>query len=110
MKNVAFYALAALLEIFGCFAFWLWLRSGRSPLWIVPGAVSLVLFAAALTQIDADFAGRAFAAYGGIYIFAALLWLWIVERRVPGPADLLGGLLCLLGAALILWGPWRSGA
>ncbi len=110
MKSLGFYCLAALFEIFGCFTFWLWLRSERSPLWVVPGITSLVLFALALTQIDTQFAGRAFAAYGGIYIVASLLWLWVVEGQVPDLADVLGSVLCVIGAGIILFGPWRSGA
>ncbi len=110
MKSLGFYCLAALFEIFGCFTFWLWLRSERSPLWVVPGIGSLVLFALALTQIDAQFAGRTFAAYGGIYIVASLLWLWVVEGKVPDLADVLGSVLCVIGAGIILFGPWRSSA
>ena len=110
MKSFAFYSLAALFEISGCFTFWLWIRSGRSPLWLAPGVVSLVLFALALTQIEAQFAGRAFAAYGGIYIVASLLWLWAVEQQTPDWADAIGTILCLVGAGIILFGPWRSGA
>src|SRR3546814_4696118 len=65
------YAAAALAEIAGCFAFWAWLRLDRSPLWIAPGMVSLALFAWLLTLIDSDAAGRAYAAYGGVYISAS---------------------------------------
>jgi len=63
---------AAMVEIAGCFAFWAWLRLGKSVWWLVPGIASLVLFAFLLTKIDSDFAGRAYAAYGGIYIAASL--------------------------------------
>jgi len=84
------------------------LRLGRSPLWLAPGAVSLALFAWALTRVDADAAGRAFAAYGGIYILASLVWLKMVEGVAPDRWDLIGGAICLGGAALILWGPGRG--
>lgn len=96
---------AALAEIAGCFAFWAWLRLGKSIVWLVPGMVSLALFAFLLTLIDADHAGRAYAAYGGVYIAAALFWLWIVEGAVPDRWDLIGAAICLGGAAVILWGP-----
>ena len=99
------YACAALAEIAGCFSFWFWLKLGRSGWWIAPGMISLALFAALLTRVDADAAGRAYAAYGGIYIAASLLWLWTVERRVPDHWDLLGGAVCLVGTAIILLGP-----
>jgi small multidrug resistance family-3 protein len=67
--------------------------------------ISLALFAYLLTRIDAVFAGRAYAAYGGIYIATALLWLWIVEGARPDRWDLLGAAVCLLGATIILFGP-----
>jgi len=105
MNTMFWYAVAALAEISGCFAFWAWLRLGRSVWWTVPGMVSLIVFALLLTRTEAVFAGRAYAAYGGIYIAASLLWLWSVERIPPDRWDVLGSGLCLAGAAVILWGP-----
>ncbi len=105
MRAFAIYAAAALAEIGGCFAFWAWLRLGRSALWVVPGIAALVLFAYLLTRIDAVFAGRAFAAYGGVYIAASLGWLWLIERQRPDGWDLIGASVCLAGAAIILWAP-----
>ncbi|MCC2980230.1 YnfA family protein [Sphingomonas sp. IC4-52] len=96
---------AAVAEIAGCFSFWAWLRLDRSPWWIVPGTASLCLFAYLLTLVDADHAGRAYAAYGGIYIATALLWLWLAEGSRPDRWDLTGAGVCLIGAAMILWGP-----
>jgi small multidrug resistance family-3 protein len=96
---------AALCEIAGCFAFWAWLRLGRSPLWLLPGLVLLGLFAYLLTRLEAGFAGRAFAAYGGVYIAASLVWLWAVEGVRPDRWDLAGAALCVGGAAVILLGP-----
>lgn len=98
-------ALAAGAEIAGCFAFWAWLRLGKPVLWILPGMASLALFAWALTRIDAAFAGRAYAAYGGVYVAASLLWLWRVEGMRPDRWDAFGAGLCLLGAVVILAGP-----
>ena len=103
--TVAVYIGAAVAEIAGCFAFWAYFRLGRSIFWIAPGLVSLVVFAFLLTRVDSDFAGRAYAAYGGIYIAASILWLWLVESRTPDRWDLLGAAACLVGAALILWAP-----
>jgi len=105
MLNLAVYAAAALAEIAGCFAFWAWLRQGASPLWLLPGMASLALFAWLLTLIDTAAAGRAYAAYGGVYIAAALLWLWVFEKVRPDRWDLIGAAICLLGAAIILFGP-----
>ena len=107
--TVLIYILAALAEIAGCFAFWAWLRLDRSPWWVAPGMASLALFAWLLTRVEAEAAGRAYAAYGGVYIAASLLWLWLVEQRPTDRWDLLGGGLCLIGAAVILMGPRGAG-
>ena len=101
----ALFAVAALAEIAGCFAFWAWFRLGASAAWLVPGLAALALFAALLAQSEAAAAGRAYAAYGGVYIGAALLWLWGVEGVRPDRWDLIGAAVCLLGAGLILYGP-----
>jgi small multidrug resistance family-3 protein len=103
--SILLYALAAIAEIAGCFAVWAWLRLGKSVLWLAPGLVSLIVFAYLLTRIDLAFAGRAYAAYGGIYIVASLGWLWIMEGQRPDRWDILGGIICLVGAAIIVWGP-----
>ena len=95
----------ALAEIAGCYCLGAWLRLGRSALWLGPGVVSLVAFAWLLTLSPASQAGRAYAAYGGVYIAASLLWLWAVEGRRPDGWDLPGAAVCLVGAALILWAP-----
>ncbi|WP_232496186.1 YnfA family protein [Novosphingobium kaempferiae] len=102
------YVLAALAEIAGCFAFWAWLRMGKPVWWLVPGCTSLVLFAYLLTLVDTSQAGRAYAAYGGIYITSALVWLWLAEGVRPDRWDMLGAVLCLLGAAVILLAPHRA--
>ncbi|MDQ0839565.1 YnfA family protein [Sphingomonas faeni] len=99
------YLAAALAEIAGCFAFWAWLRLDRSPLWLAPGVVSLMLFAWLLTRVDSDAAGRAYAAYGGVYIYASLIWLWAVEGVRPDRWDAGGAALCLIGTCIILLGP-----
>lgn len=99
------YVLAALAEIGGCFAVWAWWRNGASVLWLVPGALSLGAFAWLLAQADAAFAGRAFAAYGGVYIVASIAWGWLVEAKSPDRWDLAGGAICLIGACLVLYSP-----
>lgn len=99
------YAGAALAEIAGCFAFWAWLRLGRSVWWGVPGVASLCLFAWLLTLVPTDAAGRAYAAYGGVYIAASLVWLWLVEGARPDRWDVIGASVCLIGAAIILLAP-----
>ncbi len=97
--------LAAFAEIAGCFAFWAWLRRGASVWWVAPGLVALVIFAWALTRVDAAHAGRAYAAYGGVYILASLAWLWAVEGVRPDRWDVIGVVVCLAGAGIILFGP-----
>lgn len=96
---------AALAEIAGCFAFWAWLRLDKSAWWLAPGVVSLMLFAYLLTLVDSPAAGRAYAAYGGIYIITSLGWLWMIEGVRPDRWDVGGLALCLAGAAMILAGP-----
>lgn len=105
MTSFVAYVGAAVAEIAGCFAFWAWLRLGKSALWAIPGVVALVAFALLLTRVESAFAGRAFAAYGGVYIAASLLWLWLAEGTRPDRWDLIGAVVCLSGAAIILFGP-----
>ena len=96
---------AALLEIAGCFAVWAWWRGGASALWLIPGGAALAGFAMLLALLPAEHAGRAFAAYGGVYIAASLAWLWAVEGFRPDRWDLLGAGLCLAGAVVIIAAP-----
>jgi small multidrug resistance family-3 protein len=105
MVTILAYVGAAVAEIAGCFAFWGWLRLGKPVWWLLPGFVSLALFAYLLTLAESDAAGRAFAAYGGVYIVASITWLWAVEGFRPDRWDVLGSTICLIGAAIILWGP-----
>lgn len=107
MGTYGIFFVAALAEIAGCFTFWAWLRLDKSPLWLAPGLACLILFAYLLTQAEADFAGRAYAAYGGIYIATSLAWLWAMEGQRPDRWDVLGLTVCLVGSAIILL-PSRS--
>lgn len=101
-RSLLAFAAAALLEIGGCFAFWAWLRRGAHASVALLGVVSLVSFALVLTRVDTVFAGRAYAAYGGIYIAASLAWLWVVEKQRPSGTDLLGAAIAVAGAAIII--------
>lgn len=105
MMSLVYFCLAALFEIAGCFSVWAWTRLHHSAWWLAPGAASLMLFAWLLTRVDAAFAGRAYAAYGGIYIAASLAWLWAVEHKAPDRYDLMGATLCLAGTGVILLAP-----
>lgn len=108
--SLAIYVGAALAEIAGCFAVWTWMRQGASVLLLVPGLASLALFAWLLTLAPSEFAGRAYAAYGGVYIAASLGWLWAVEKQRPDTWDLTGAAICVLGAAIILFAPRTLGS
>lgn len=99
------FAAAAVAEIAGCFAFWAWLRNGQSVLWLVPGLVSLGVFAWLLTLAPSEYAGRSFAAYGGIYIVASLGWLWLAEGQRPDIWDAAGAVLAIAAASIILFAP-----
>jgi small multidrug resistance family-3 protein len=103
-KDLSIYAGAALAEIAGCMAFWLWLRDGASAWVALGGVVLLVMFAGVLTRVDSNAAGRAFAAYGGIYILFSVLWLRVAEGVRPTVSDLVGAAVSMAGAAIIMAG------
>lgn len=105
MRDILIFTGAAFFEIFGCFAFWLYLRQNKSAIWLIPGVVSIIVFAILLTQIQTELAGRAFAIYGGIYIAASLLWLYFVEHHPPDLWDLVGASLSIVGALIMLYMP-----
>lgn len=105
MRTSIVYVLAAVAEIAGCYAFWAWLKLDKPVLWLVPGVASLMAFAWLLALVPSEAAGRAFAAYGGVYIVASLVWLWTVEKTTPDRFDLAGAALCLAGAAVIIGAP-----
>jgi small multidrug resistance family-3 protein len=105
MPVVGAYVGAAVAEIAGCFAVWAVVRGGASAWWLVPGFGALGVFAWLLTFAPVEAAGRAFAAYGGVYVAASVAWMWLAEGVRPDRWDLAGVALCLVGAAVVLWGP-----
>ena len=104
LKGILVYFAAAFFEILGCFSFWAYFRLGKSALFLGLGGASLAAFAVALTRVNLDFAGRAYAVYGGICIVSSLLWLHFVEKQAFTKWDLIGGAICLLGACVVLYG------
>lgn len=105
MKSFLLFALTAAAEIFGCYATYLCLRMHRPAWWLVPGTLSLAVFAWLLTLHPQIGAGRVYAAYGGVYVVASLVWLWTVEGIRPDRWDLSGCAVCLAGSAIVLFGP-----
>jgi small multidrug resistance family-3 protein len=100
----ALYAFAALAEIAGCFAVWMWWREGASAYWLIPGALALAVFAFLLALTPTDAAGRSFAAYAGVYLGASLLWLRFIDGQTLLTSDVIGAVFGLLGAVVIIWG------
>ncbi|QNN59319.1 YnfA family protein [Diaphorobacter ruginosibacter] len=107
MTTVALFFVTALAEIIGCYLPWLWLKKGGSAWLLVPAAFSLALFAWLLT-LHPDASGRIYAAYGGVYVCTALVWLWAVDGIRPGMWDVVGGAITLAGMAVIAFGPRAS--
>lgn len=104
MKTFLLYVVTAVAEIVGCYLPWLWLRQDRSAWLLVPGAIALALFAWLLTLHPAA-AGRVYAAYGGVYISVAIVWLWLVDGMRPTPWDIAGVVVALAGMGLIAFQP-----
>ena len=107
MTTFGLYLLTALAEIVGCYLPWLWLRKGGSVWLLVPAAASLALFSWLLT-LHPDASGRVYAAYGGVYVCVALVWLWAVDGVKPGVWDVVGGAVTLAGMAIIAFAPRSS--
>jgi small multidrug resistance family-3 protein len=103
VKIFALFVLTAVAEIVGCYLPYVWLKQGGSVWLLVPAALSLGLFAWLLT-LHPSAAGRIYAAYGGVYISVAIMWLWLVESTKPSLTDWLGVIVCLIGMAIIMLG------
>ncbi|WP_434565731.1 YnfA family protein [Vibrio chagasii] len=103
-KTVGLFVLTAIAEIVGCYLPYLWLREDKSVWLLIPAALSLAAFAWLLT-LHPTATGRVYAAYGGVYISVALVWLWLVDGEQPTTWDLVGGSVALLGMAIIMFAP-----
>lgn len=103
-KTFGLFVVTALAEIVGCYLPYLWIKEGKSAWLLIPAALSLALFAWMLS-LHPTAAGRVYAAYGGVYIGVAILWLWLVDKVTPSPTDLIGVAVCLAGMAIIMFGP-----
>lgn len=107
LKIISLFVVTALAEIVGCYLSYLWLREGKTVWLLIPAALSLILFAW-LLSLHPTATGRVYAAYGGVYIFMAILWLWVIEGIRPTFWDLLGSAIALLGMAIIMFAPRTS--
>lgn len=107
LKTVSLFLVTAVAEIVGCYLPYLWLREDKSAWLLVPGALSLAVFAW-LLSLHPTAAGRVYAAYGGVYIFTAILWLWAVDGVRPTVWDIVGSSVAVLGMAIIMFAPRHS--
>ena len=103
LKTLGLFAVTALAEIIGCYLPYLWLKEGKSFWLLIPAAISLGMFVWLLT-LHPQAAGRVYAAYGGVYIFTALMWLWAVDAVRPTVTDWIGVMICLIGVVVIMYG------
>ena len=104
LKTIALFCITALAEIVGCYLPYLWLKQDKSAWLLLPAILTLAFFAWLLT-LHPTAAGRVYAAYGGVYVFVALGWLWLVDGIRPTQWDLLGGAVALAGMAIIMFAP-----
>ena len=107
LRVLALFVVTAVAEILGCYLPYLWLRRDGSPWLLIPAATSLAVFAWLLTLHPAA-AGRVYAAYGGVYIAVALVWLWRVDGVALTRWDITGAGVTLIGMGMIVWGGWRT--
>ena len=102
--SLLYFIAASFAEIIGCYSFWAWLRLNKSCIYIIPGVAFLIMFAYLLTLVESEFAGRAYAAYGAVYIVSSLLWMWGFEKVVPSKWDIVGATFSIFGAMIIIFG------
>lgn len=104
LQTLGLFVVTAVAEILGCYLPYLWLKKDASAWLLLPAAASLALFAWLLT-LHPTAAGRVYAAYGGVYVSVAIIWLWLVDAVRPTPWDIAGVLICLTGMVVIMLGP-----
>lgn len=107
LKTIGLFMVTALAEIVGCYLPYLWLREDKTIWLLVPAALSLAVFAWLLT-LHPTASGRVYAAYGGVYIFMAVLWLWVVDGIRPSTWDIVGSAVAIMGMAIIMFAPRES--
>jgi len=105
MKAALLFVLAGLAEIGGGYLVWLWLREGRPVAYGIIGSLVLVAYGILPTLQNFPAFGRVYAAYGGVFIVLAVLWGWLIDRKMPDLYDWLGAAVCLIGVAIMLGAP-----
>lgn len=106
IKSIFYFLLAGVFEIGGGYLVWMWLRGGKGILYGIVGALVLILYGIVPTLQPPDVPfGRVYATYGGIFIVLSILWGWQVDKVVPDKFDLIGGLIALIGVAVIMYAP-----
>lgn len=104
-NTILLFVLAGLAEIGGGYLIWLWLREAR-PLWYgLIGGVILIFYGIIPTLQKFPSFGRVYAAYGGVFIFLAVLWGWVIDKKIPDAYDWIGTVICLIGVSIMLWAP-----
>jgi small multidrug resistance family-3 protein len=104
LKTILLFVVTALAEIIGCYLPYLWLKQGKTALLLIPAGLSLAIFAW-LLSLHPTAAGRVYAAYGGVYIFVAVFWLWAVDGIRPSAWDLVGASVSIAGMLIIMFAP-----
>lgn len=103
VKSLGLFLVTAFAELLGSYLMYLWLRQGKSAWLALPAFLSFITFGWLLT-LHPGAAARTYAAYGGIYVFSSILWLWIVEKQQPTPQDMIGVGVIVVGAIIIIQG------
>ena len=106
VKAFALFVVTAVAEIVGCYLPYLWLKKNGSAWLLAPAALSLALFVW-LLSLHPSASGRVYAAYGGVYVATALVWLWKVDRVPLTATDIAGATVAVIGMGIIVWGGWR---
>jgi small multidrug resistance family-3 protein len=104
LRSAILFAVAAVSEIGGAYLIWMWRRTGKPVIWALAGVVALMIYSLIQTLQTFSF-GRAFAAYGGIFIVCAMVWGWLVDGHIPDRWDIIGGAICLTGVIVIVSAP-----
>lgn len=105
MSTIILFLLAGVAEIGGGYLVWIWLREGKSAMYGIAGGICLALYGVIATFQSFPSFGRVYAAYGGIFIILSLLWGWGIDKKTPDLYDWIGGFVCLVGVAIMLWAP-----